>query len=76
MSTYLSEIDATDLIGRLVTNKNGAEFVVTRLAFDAQQACVVIWLDELDDNSRTMGREVGLYKLDGWTVHQPLLPRK
>lgn len=76
MSTNITEIDATDLIGRLVTNTNGAEFIVTRLSFDAQQACVIIWLDELDENARTMGREAGLYKLDGWTIHQPLSPRR
>lgn len=71
----ITEMDACDLIGRLVINSHGAEYVVTRLSFDAGSACVLIWLSPTPDERAPdiMGDdEVGLMDLDGWSIHQKL----
>jgi hypothetical protein len=67
MSSTITEMDARDLIGRLVTNPNGAEFVVTRLSFEATLGRIMVWIEDVEE-----GGEVGLLDLDGWTIHQPL----
>lgn len=71
MSALIREMDARELIGRLVINPNGAEFVVTRLVFDAPLGTVTIWIRELEDNPE--GHETGVSHLDGWEIHQPLV---
>jgi hypothetical protein len=63
------EMPATDLIGRLVTNPHGAEFVVTTLTFDARTASVIIWIDLLDETSgEPAGHDCGIQSLEGWTI--------
>jgi hypothetical protein len=68
----ITEMDATDLIGRLVHNENGAAFVVTGLAFTASTASVVIRMEGLDDEGEPDGDEVGLWALSGWTIGHKL----
>jgi hypothetical protein len=68
----ITEMDATDLIGRLVINPNGAEFVVERLAFDAGLASVVIWIRGVDDNEEPPAAESGVLGLAGWSIHQKI----
>lgn len=75
MSAKITEMDACDLVGRLVINEHGAEFMVTKLTFEAHIASVVIWVAELDldeDEITTMGGEAGLPDLSGWSIHQKL----
>lgn len=73
----ITEMDAGDLIGRLVINSHGAEFIVSKLTFEARSATVLIWVDEIDeDTGRGMGREAGLIDLDGWTIHQRLVEKR
>jgi hypothetical protein len=80
MSAKIKEMDATDLVGRLVINPNGVEFRVTKLTLEASSGQVLIWVDELDttmeDEGRTIGRPAGLPDLDGWEIHQHLLRRQ
>lgn len=80
MSALIKEIDARDLVGRLAINTHGAEFIITKITFDAQSGSVLIWvspIDELDPDTidaktgRVMG-ESGLLNLDGWEIHQKL----
>lgn len=47
--TQILEMPASDLIGRLVLNPNGAEFVVTALTFDARSGQVIIEIDDIDE---------------------------
>ena len=68
MSALITEMDARDLVGRLVINANGAEFVVTRLSFEASQGIVLIWVAPVDEPTH----EAGISHLDGWQIHQPL----
>lgn len=69
----ITEIDARDLIGRLIANEQGAEFVVTGLAFDAMSARVVIRFAELDrETGEPTDHEYGVTDLEGWSIHQPL----
>jgi hypothetical protein len=67
----ITEMDATDLVGRLVINEHGVEFMVTKLTFEAQSASVIIWVEEIDDG-KLYGGEAGLPNLDGWSIHQKL----
>lgn len=80
MSAKIKEMDALDLVGRLVINPNGVEFRVTKLTLEASSGQVLIWVDELDttmdDEGRTIGRPQGLPDLDGWEIHQHLLRRQ
>lgn len=72
----ITEMDATDLIGRIVANTHGTEFVVTGLAFHAGAAAVVIRMEEIDeDTGRPNGHETGLWTLHGWSIHNKL-PRE
>jgi hypothetical protein len=67
--TQILEMPATDLIGRLVLNPNGAEFVVTALTFDARSGQVIIEIDDIDEETgRPAGHPSGLYSLEDWTV--------
>jgi hypothetical protein len=69
----ITEMDAQDLVGRLVVNSHGTEFVVTRLSFEARAALVLIWVSPFDpDTCEPEGGESGLIDLDGWSVHQKL----
>lgn len=79
MSAKITELDACDLIDRLVINPNGAEFIVTKLTFEAQSGSVIIWIDELDldkDEITPRGMEAGLPDLSGWSIHQKLKREK
>lgn len=70
LGTEITEMDALDLVGRLVVNENGGEFVVTRLSFDARHAGVLIWVAPPDEPDN----EAGLMDMKGWSIHQPLRP--
>jgi hypothetical protein len=73
----ITEMDATDLVGRLVTNANGAEFLVQRLSFEARTGTVWFWLEAFDDETGEPNGDVaGIPTLEGWTIHQPLDRRK
>ena len=67
----ITEMDACDLVGRLVVNSHGTEFIVTKLTFEARSGSVVIWVMEIDDD-RTPSGEAGLIDLAGWSIHQKL----
>lgn len=67
-ATTITEMPATDLIGRLVLNPHRAEFVVTGLTFDAGTGQVLIQIDELDETGSPAGSPMGVWKLEGWTV--------
>lgn len=68
-ATQITSLSAFDLIGRLVINSHGAEFVVTNLELDARNGIIVIWIDELDPHTgRPMDEPCGLLNLKGWTV--------
>lgn len=78
----ITEMDAADLVGRLVVNSHGAEFVVTRLSFDAGTASVLIWIEPLVDSPEDFkgledlsAGESGLHSLNGWSIHQKLKGR-
>lgn len=72
----ITEMDATDLVGRLVINPHGVEYVVTRLSFDSRSASVIIWIAELEEESGRIGQwgdtEAGLMDLQGWSIHHKL----
>lgn len=69
----ITEMDAADLVGRLVINSHGAEFVVTKLTFEARSASVLIWVEPIDElDPDALGAESGLWNLDGWSIHQKL----
>lgn len=70
LGAEITEIDAADLVGRLVVNEHGAEFVVTRLSFEARDGKVWIWVAAVDDPED----EAGVGDLRGWSIHQPLHP--
>lgn len=73
----IAEMDATDLIGRLVINPNGVEFGVTHLALNARSGSVWIGVAEIDEDTGLPGEpEAELMDLKGWTIHQKLTPRK
>lgn len=81
-AAIITEIDASDLIGRLVVNTNGAEFVVTGLSFSAAVASVVIEIVELDvsepgwDTPRFVPHsECGVMSLSGWKICQRLVQK-
>lgn len=66
----ITEMDATDLIGRIVDNGHGTEFVVTGLSFHAGAAQVVIRMEEIDyDTGEPNGHETGVFELHGWSIH-------
>lgn len=70
LGAEITELDAKDLVGRLVINEHGAEFVVTRLSFEARDGSVWIWVAPVDDPED----EAGVRELSGWSIHQPLRP--
>lgn len=71
MSARILEMDACDLVGRLVTNPNGVEHVVTRLSFDARDGRVLVWVVGLaNGRALPLDSEAGLPDLEGWTIHQ------
>lgn len=81
MSAKIKEMDAPDLVGRLVINPNGVEFIVTRLTFEASSGKVLIWVAALEDvegeraalkQTLLNARASGLENLDGWEIHQKL----
>jgi hypothetical protein len=66
----ITQMDATDLIGRVVANTHGAEFVVTGLEFSAGYAGVVILMEGIDeDTGRLDGHQVGCLTINGWSIH-------
>lgn len=70
----ITEMDASDLIGRLILNENRAEFVVTRLTFNARSARVTIWIAQVDEETgQPEDAEAGLENLNGWSIHQKLI---
>lgn len=74
----ITEMDAGDLVGRLVLNPNGVEFVVTHLSFNARDGVVWIGIAEVEGAPGMPGpsdAEAELPNLDGWTIHQKLLPK-
>lgn len=73
MTTLISEMDATDLVGRLITNQHGVEYVVTGLTLHANTGQIVIRIDELE-NGRLLGLETGILHLNTFTIHQRLDP--
>lgn len=67
--TQILEMPASDLIGRLVLNPNGVEFVVTALTFDARSGQVIIQIDDIDGHTGApAGDPTGLHSLQGWPV--------
>lgn len=70
LGAEITEMDAADLVGRLVVNEHGAEFVVTRLSFEARDASVWIWIAPVDEPEG----EAGVRDMSGWSIHQPLRP--
>lgn len=69
MATTIKEMRATDLIGRLIINRHGDEFVCIDLTLDALTGTVIVWIDELDlDNGGRIHAPCGLHSLNGWTV--------
>lgn len=73
----ITEMDATDLVGRLVINSHGAEFVVTQLTFNANEANIMIQIAEIDEETGLPDKdgECGLMNLNGFTIHQKLISR-
>lgn len=70
MSALITEMDATDLVGRIVANIHGDEFVVTGLSFNAGHAGVVIRMELIDEETgEPDGQEVGLPTIQGWSIH-------
>lgn len=70
LGAEITEMDATDLVGRLVVNEHGAEFVVTRLSFEARDASVWIWIAPVEEPED----ETGVKDMRGWSIQQPLRP--
>lgn len=68
----ITEMDAGDLVGRLAINPNGAEFIVTKLSFNARSASVWIYVAALEpgDDPTMPDAEYGLENLAGWSIHQ------
>lgn len=66
----ITEMDATDLVGRIVANPQGTEFVVTGLSFSAGYAGVVIRMEEIDyETGKPNGHETGSFTINGWSIH-------
>jgi hypothetical protein len=79
MPSTITEIDAFDLVGRLVgpLDDPHTEYVVTHLTHDAVAGRVLIWIDELDQTatpSVPVGQPRAMESLDGFSIHQPLDP--
>lgn len=70
----ITEMDAEDMVGRLVINPNGAEFIITKLSFNARSASVWIYVAALEpgDDEAMPDAEYGLENLAGWEIHQYL----
>ena len=69
MATVIKDMRASDLIGRLILNPHGVEYVCTDVTLDARTGKVLVWIDELDlDNGGRMHAECGLVSLKGFTV--------
>lgn len=69
----ITEMDATDLVGRIVANSHGTEFVVTGLSFSAGSASVVIRMEYIDeDTGQPNGHEIGVERLNGFSIHNKL----
>jgi hypothetical protein len=67
--THILEMPATDLVGRIVINPHGVDFVVTALTFDARTGQVIFDIDDIDDDSGTpVGTPIGTWSLAGWTI--------
>jgi hypothetical protein len=63
-----------DLVGHLITNQHGVEYVLTHLTLDAGTAQVLFWLDDIDlATGNRLDTESGVLTLDKFTVG-PLLP--
>jgi hypothetical protein len=63
------EMPASDLVGRIVINPNGVEFVITGLTFDAQSGQVIFDIDDIDEGTgMPTGTSIGTWSLAGWTV--------
>lgn len=72
-SATISQMPATDLIGRLITHSSEAEFVVVGLTLHASNG--QIWFDIIPAEDRNdEDPDASIPSLAGWTVHQRLLP--
>lgn len=74
----ITEMDAGDLVGRLIINPNGVEFVVTHLSFNARSASVWIGIAEVEGAPgmpEPSDAEAEVPNLEGWSIHQKLLPK-
>ena len=67
--TKITEMDATDLVGRLVLNENGAEFIVVGLDFQAHDGRVWIQIEAINDDGEPDGDTMGLPNIKGWSIH-------
>ena len=69
----ITEMDAADLVGRIVANEHGTEFVVTGLSFNAGSASVVILMEYIDEETgQPDGHEIGVERLNGFSIHNKL----
>lgn len=68
-ATIISEFPATDLVGRVVFNPNGVEFLVVGLNLHTTSGKIVIEIDEIDlDTHELLGAPCGIFSLSGWEV--------
>ena len=78
--TTITEFPATDLIGRVLVNAHGCEFLAVCLYLDTRLGQIVIEIDEIDlDRHELMNEPAGIYSLRGWSVGPrllDLLPRR
>jgi hypothetical protein len=73
--TKILQMQASDLVGRIVVNPNRVEFLVTDLTFDARTGQVVIEIDEIDETTgMPAGLASGVFRLDGWLIANRLRP--
>ncbi|SOC47842.1 hypothetical protein SAMN05660748_1070 [Blastococcus aggregatus] len=66
----IRNMNALQLLHRIVVNEHGAVFHVGGLYLDAHSGRIVIDLLDLDEDDNPIpGTECGVYSLDGWEVH-------
>lgn len=66
-ATILS-MNALDLLHRTAVNRNGAEFHIDRLEFEARSGTITIWMTELDEDGDLTDNQVGVATLSGWAI--------